>query len=75
MSESYFKKCLTKVVSEISEIMVWSVFSSGLEKYLRRRSLSLRKFEGNAFLFCAFDGHNGAEVAKFMAKKLPQIIL
>ncbi len=37
--------------------------------------LALPKFEANASLFGVFDGHNGAEVAKFVAKKLPQIIL
>jgi serine/threonine protein phosphatase PrpC len=37
--------------------------------------LALPKFEANASLFGVFDGHNGAEVAKFMAKMLPQIIL
>jgi serine/threonine protein phosphatase PrpC len=37
--------------------------------------LALPEFEANASLFGVFDGHNGAEVAKLVAQKLPEIIL
>jgi serine/threonine protein phosphatase PrpC len=78
MSENYLKQCITKVVSEenkfaklwfgVSSVQGWSSTEEGAQ-------LALPKFEVNASLFGVFDGHNDAEVAKFMAKKLLKIIL
>ncbi len=47
----------------------------GWRSTLEDADLALPEFEANASLFGVFDVHNGAEVAKFVVKTLPQIIL
>jgi protein phosphatase 1G len=78
MSDTYLKQCIIKAVSEEDKsTKLWFGVSSiqGWRSTQEDAHLALPKFEVNASLFGVFDGHNGAEVAKFVAKKLPQIIL
>jgi protein phosphatase 1G len=78
MSDTYLKKCITEAVSEEggSEKFWFSVSSvQGWSSTQEDAHLALLGFEENASLFGVFDGHNGAEVAKFVAKKLPKIII
>jgi serine/threonine protein phosphatase PrpC len=78
MPEKYLKQCITKAVSEEGKsAKLWFGVSSvqGWRSIQEDAHLALPEFEANASLFGVFDGHNGAEVAKFVAQKLPQIIL
>jgi protein phosphatase 1G len=78
MSDTYLKQCITKAVSEKGKsAKLWFGVSSvqGWRSTQEDAHLALPKFEANASLFGVFDGHNGAEVAKFVAKNLPQVIL
>jgi protein phosphatase 1G len=78
MAEKYLKKCITKAVSEEGKSAnLWFGVSSvqGWRSTQEDAHLALPEFEANASLFGVFDGHNGAEVAKLLAQKLPEIIL
>jgi protein phosphatase 1G len=78
MSKKYLKQCITKAVSEEGKsAKLWFGVSSvqGWRSTQEDAHLALPEFEANASLFGVFDGHNGAEVAEFVAKKLPPIIL
>jgi protein phosphatase 1G len=78
MSESYLKQCIRKAISEEGKsAKLWFGVSSvqGWKSTQEDAQLALPEFEANASLFGVFDGHNGAEVAEFVAQKLPEIIL
>jgi protein phosphatase 1G len=78
MSDTYLKQCITKAVPEEGKSSkLWFGVSSvqGWRSTQEDAHIALPKFKAKASLFGVFDGYNGAEVAKFVAKNLPQIIL
>lgn len=78
MTEEYLEQPVTKPVSEDGRgtQVVYGVSSvQGWRTTQEDAHLVLPQFDTNTSLWGVFDGHNGADVAQFAAKRLPKIIL
>ena len=78
MGETYLRQAVSKPVSEDGRGPRVTFGASSVQGWRNAQEdahLALPQFDGNTSLWGVFDGHNGAEVAQFAAKKLPKIIL
>jgi serine/threonine protein phosphatase PrpC len=77
MGETYLKQVIDKPVSEDGRgpgVVFAASCVQGWRSAQEDAHICLPSFDKSASLWAVFDGHNGAEVAIFAAKRLPKIL-
>ena len=78
MGETYLKQAITKPVSKDGKgplVLFGASTVQGWRNTQEDAHICQPQLDGTASLWGVFDGHNGAEVAQFAAKRLPKILL